>query len=198
MKEQSTIFVVFGPQGSGKSTQVERLAERASMKVFEAGKELRSRSVVDENLHRQVSQGILVADETMLEIVDQFISENPSPKGYVFDGYPRNLNQFKGFESLVKKYGWSVAGIFVNLSDESAKKRLETRFQIVDGQKITREDDKPEIVQKRLDTFKQETLPLKEKFGQIYKLLEIDGEPPMDTVTSEISEAVDRFLNDGD
>jgi adenylate kinase len=198
MREQLTIFVVFGPQGSGKSTQVERLAERASMKVFEAGKELRSRSVVDENLHRQVSQGILVADETMLEIVDQFISANPSPKGYVFDGYPRNLNQFKGFESLVKNYGWRVAGIFVNLSDESAKKRLETRFQIVDGQKITREDDKPEIVQKRLDTFKQETLPLKEKFGQLYKLLEIDGEPPMDTVTSEISEAVDRFLNDSD
>lgn len=198
MKEPSTIFVVFGPQGSGKSTQVERLALRTSMKVFEAGKELRKRSVVDENLHRQVSQGILVADETMLEIVDEFISGNPSLKGYVFDGYPRNLNQFRGFESLVKKYGWQVAGIFINLSDESAKKRLETRFQIVDGQKITREDDKPEIVQKRLDTFKQETLPLKEKFGQIYKLLEIDGEPPMDTVTSEISEAVDQFLNDSD
>ncbi|MCR4277489.1 MAG: nucleoside monophosphate kinase [Candidatus Berkelbacteria bacterium] len=196
MGNNLTVFVMFGPQGSGKSTQVERLASKLNLKVFEAGEALRTRSQIDENIHLQLKQGILVADETMREIIEEFISDNTTKTGYVFDGYPRNVNQFEGFMSLVTKYHWEVVGIFINLSDESAKKRLSTRFQIIDGQKVFREDDKPEIVQNRLDTFKRETLPLKAKFLEVYNLLEIDGEPPVDTVTSEISEAVDRFLND--
>lgn len=195
MENNLTVFVVFGPQGSGKSTQVERLATHLNLKVFEAGKALRTRAEVDENLHQQVKQGFLVADETMLQIVEEFISDNTTKNGYVFDGYPRNLTQFEGFKSLVTKYHWSVAGIFINLSDDSAKERLSTRFQIIDGQKVMREDDKPEVVQKRLDTFKRETLPLKAKFSKDYTLLEINGEPPVETVTSEITEAVNHFLN---
>ena len=196
MTNQPTVFVVFGPQGSGKSTQVARLAEKHDLKVFEAGKALRERAATDEKLRQEVTTGVLVSDDTMREIVESFIGSNPSAQGYVFDGYPRNLNQFTGFESLVEEHGWHVAGIFINLTDESAKKRISTRFQIVDGQKITREDDKPEIVQKRLDTFKAETLPLKASFGEKYKLLEIDGEPAIDDVTDQIVEAVDQFLHD--
>ncbi|KKU42877.1 MAG: Adenylate kinase [Berkelbacteria bacterium GW2011_GWA2_46_7] len=164
MPKKSTIFVVFGPQGSGKSTQVERLATRLDYKVFEAGEVLR---------------------------------KNSTTSSYIFDGYPRNLNQFDGFMKLVKKYDWQVAGIFINLSNESAKIRLSTRFQIIDGQKVMREDDKPDVVGHRLDVFKKETLPLKNKFKENYQLLEIDGEPPVDEVTTQISMTVDRFLDVG-
>ncbi len=189
------VFVVFGPQGSGKSTQVARLAAQHNLTVFEAGKVLRDRAAVDDGLHRQISQGILVADGTMLIIVDEFIAESGTVNGYVFDGYPRNDNQFEGFKMLVDKYGWKVAGIFINLSDKSAKERLRTRYRIVNGRKVTREDDQPEIVQKRLETFKKETLPLKERFGRFYRLLEIDGEPPMDDVTAQVFSVVDDFLD---
>ncbi|SRR3989344_328567 len=197
MPKKSTIFVVFGPQGSGKSTQVERLATRLDYKVFEAGEVLRKRAVIDEDLHQKIKQGVLVSDETMLDIVDQYILENSTTSSYIFDGYPRNLNQFDGFMKLVKKYDWQVAGIFINLSNESAKIRLSTRFQIIDGQKVMREDDKPDVVGHRLDVFKKETLPLKNKFKENYQLLEIDGEPPVDEVTTQISMTVDRFLDVG-
>ena len=190
------VFVVFGPQGSGKSTQVARLAERQGLKVFEAGKALRERAEHDEKLRQEISVGILVSDEMMRTIVEAFVAENESENGYVFDGYPRDLRQFVGFESLVEQYHWRVAGIFINLTDESAKKRLSTRFEMVNGQKVVRADDTPEIVQKRLNTFKKETLPLKEQFSSHYQLLEIDGEPPVDDVTSLIDTAVDQFLDD--
>ncbi|MEK7202394.1 MAG: nucleoside monophosphate kinase [Patescibacteria group bacterium] len=190
-----TIFVVFGPQGSGKSTQVERLAEKLSLKVFEAGEVLRARAEVDEKIHQILKQGTLVSDETMLEIIDEYMTEHNSSTGYVFDGYPRNHDQFNGFIKIMSPLGARVAGIFINLSDTSAKARLANRFTIVDGQRVRREDDQPAIVQKRLDTFKAETLPLKEQFAQHFELLEINGEPSVDEVTKEINAAVDEFLN---
>lgn len=191
---QLTIFVVFGPQGSGKSTQVERLAEKLSLKVFEAGEVLRARAEVDEKIHQILKQGTLVSDETMLEIIDEYMAEHNSTTGYVFDGYPRNHDQFNGFIKIMTPLDARVAGIFINLSDVSAKARLANRFTIVDGQQVRREDDQPAIVQKRLDTFKAETLPLKEQFAQHFELLEIDGEPSVDDVTEEIDASVDEFL----
>ncbi|MDP3993294.1 MAG: nucleoside monophosphate kinase [bacterium] len=193
--ESLTILVVFGPQGSGKSTQVERLAERLDLKVFEAGEVLRARAQVDEKIHQTLQHGELVDDKTMLGIIDEFIAEHRSTSGYVFDGYPRNRDQFNDLLTLTTNSRARTAGIFINLSDASAKQRLAGRFTLVGGQRVTREDDQPEIVQKRLETFKSETLPLKELFAQNFALLEIDGEPSADEVTKEIDEAVDKFLD---
>lgn len=189
------VWVVFGPQGSGKTTQVERLAERYGLKIFEVGKILRARAKIDEKLQRNLNQGTLVDNATILGIVDDFISKQISPNGYVFDGYPRNSVQFNDLITLQKKYGWQVAAIFINLSDGSVKQRLSTRFRLIDGQKIIRDDDKPEIIEKRLDNYKKETLPLRERFAETFQLLEIDGEPPVANVTAQINTAVDRFFN---
>lgn len=189
------VLVVLGPQGSGKSTQVERLAEKLNLKIFEAGSALRFQAKDNLEIRQQLSQGILVEDETMRSIIVEFIETNPSEGGYIFDGYPRDIGQFQGFTSLVRKYDWVTAGIFINLSDTSAKKRLANRYQLIEGKKVRRLDDKPEIVQKRLDTFKRETLPLKNLFQEKFNLLEIDGEPPVDGVTSQISSVVDNFLD---
>ena len=190
-----TILVVFGPQGSGKSTQVERLAKKLGLTIFEAGEVLRARAQVDEKIHQTLQQGELVSDETMLGIIDEFIAEHQSASGYVFDGYPRNRDQFNDFLTIATNSRARTAGIFINLSDASAKQRLAGRFTLVDGKRVTREDDQPDIVQKRLETFKSETLPLKELFAQNFELLEIDGEPSVDEVTKEIDEAVGKFLD---
>lgn len=191
---QPLVFVVFGPQGCGKSTQVERLAQRLQLTVFEAGKVLRESATPNTDLHRNISQGFFIADEAILKLVERFIADHRSASGYVLDGFPRNLSQFNDLVSLSKKYRWTVTGIFIDLSDESSKKRLASRWQIINGQRVVREDDKPQIVQKRLDTFKRETLPLKERFKEVFTLLEIDGEPSVDKVTTQINVAVDEFL----
>ncbi len=190
-----TVFVVFGSQGSGKSTQVNRLADRLKLTVFEAGQVLRERAKLDGKLDRQINQGVLVANVTMEGIVDNFVDEHRNINGYILDGYPRNISQFNDLITLSGKHNWRVAGIFVNISDMAAKLRLSTRFQLVNGQRLARKDDKPEIVQRRLNTFRKETLPLKDKFKQRFELMEIDGEPSVDDVTAQIDLAVNRFLN---
>lgn len=199
MKTKSlTIFVVFGPQGSGKSTQVERLARRMGLKVFEAGEALRTRAKSDRKLRRVMQRGLLVSNETILQITKEFISVHQSDNGYVFDGYPRNHQQFNDLSKIVKQTNARMVGIFINLTDISAKQRLANRYTVVNGQRLFRDDDRPEIVQKRLDTFRAETLPLKELFAKHYGLLEVDGEPSVDVVTEEINAAVDKFLDAGD
>lgn len=187
------IFVVFGCQGSGKSTQVARLAAKNMLTVFEAGKELRDRAQHDPKIHSFTSSGQLVPDEVMLEIVNDFLHDHPSSHGYVFDGYPRNLNQNEGFQSLAELHHWQPIAVHIVISDETAKDRLANRFTIVNGQKVHREDDTPAIVQKRLNVFKDQTLPVIKLFAQNYRLVEVDGEPPVDEVTTHMFDAVDTL-----
>lgn len=194
-KSNQLAIVVFGPQGSGKSTQVERLAGQFGLEVFETGAVLRRRAETDEALREQLSQGTLVSDEMMLEIVESELTTFDSPKGFVFDSYPRNLAEFDDFARLAKRLHWHVIGLFINLSDQSAKDRLKKRFSIVDGQKTFREDDQPEIVQKRLDIFKAETLPLKDKFKDEFVIIEINGEPAVDIVTAEINRSLSTLID---
>ena len=193
-ESKKLIFVVFGPQGCGKSTQVARLAESQKLQIIEAGAVLRQMAFGDVAIHRAVSRGKLIPDAKMLEIVETEIQNSQNPVGYIFDGYPRDIGQFKDFQALAHKYDWLVAGIFINLSDESAKTRLASRYTLVNGQRVVRDDDSPQVVEKRLQTFKEVTLPLKARFKSEFTLLEIDGEPTVDEVTAEIDEAVNRFL----
>ena len=192
--QKKLVFVVFGPQGCGKSTQVARLAEAQKLRVFEAGEVLRQMSLGDEEIHKAVSQGKLISAVKMLEIVKSEIESKHDLVGYIFDGYPRDAGQFSDFETLARQNNWLVAGIFINLSDESAKTRLASRYSLVNGKRIVRQDDLPQVVQKRLRTFREVTLPLKAKFKEEFTLLAIDGEPTVDEVTAEINDAVDRFL----
>jgi len=187
--------VVFGPQGSGKSTQVERIASKFDLEEFDTGAILRERAKTDAQLHSQISQGQLVDEETVRDIVEEELLEVRPKKGFVFDGYPRNEVEFDDFSVLAKEKSWQVVGVFINLSDESAKERLRQRFQIIDGQKVFRDDDQPAIVQKRLDTFKQETLPVKKMFEQNFQIIEIDGEPSMEQVTTEINQALTPLIH---
>ena len=187
---------MFGPQGSGKSTQVKRLAEHLSLTIYETGAQLRERSKIDYALHQQVSTGVLISDQTMPELVREFLENHTLTEGIVFDGYPRTLAQCQGFKQLVDHYTWRVLAIYIDLADESAKKRLAGRFQLINGEKVYREDDKPEVVAKRLETFKSQTLPIKDWFEKNYKLLTIDGEPSVDEVTSAINLGTEAILNE--
>lgn len=188
--------VMFGPQGSGKSTQVKRLAEHLGLIIYEAGAQLRERSKIDYVLHQQVSTGVLVSDQTMLDLTRDFLGNHTLAKGIVFDGYPRTIAQCQGFKQLIDHYTWRVLAIYISLADESAKKRLAGRFQLINGEKVYREDDKPEVVAKRLETFKSQTLPIKNWFEKNYKLLTIDGEPSVDEVTSAINLGTEAILNE--
>lgn len=190
------VLVVFGPQGSGKSTQVDLLSSKYQLTVFEAGDQLRRQALVDEELHQIIKAGRLVDNSKMMKLADHFITTHTSANGYIFDGYPRNVKQSIGFMKLAKQNKWKVFVIYIHISDGTAKERLSNRYEIINGEKFIREDDQPEIAERRLNIFKQTTLPIKDFLADHFTLIEIDGEPEETTVWADLQTKLDKIIHD--
>jgi len=188
--DDKVLFIVFGPQGSGKSTQGQRLAQRLNLPYFESGAILRAQASTDPSLNDNVTRGILVTDEQMQSIVERFLAQHPNKRGFVFDGFPRTLSQVTILDQMAAKYGWRVIGIYLKISDETVRQRLATRYQLINGKQARRADDTPEIISKRLATYHQRTRPILDNLKKRHVVIEIDGEQPIDIVTDEIWQAV--------
>ena len=184
------VYLVFGPQGSGKSTQAEFLSTKLKLPFFDSGSELRriaeGESEIAVELSTTLKHGALVSNDILEDIFEEFISNHNCENGMVIDGFPRTIEQAKLLSKLSHKYNWEIVSFFVDISDETAKNRLSKRYKLVNGKKVFRSDDKPEVVSKRLELFKQETLPVIDWLAGEYVLHRIDGEPSRDEVFKEI------------
>lgn len=191
---------MFGPQGSGKSTQGEYLAEELKLPYFDAGTNLRAlaKSGTEEGtaVEKLMEEGKLVPNKVLKSLFYNFINNNDCEKGLVADGFPRNEVQIELLDELAHDHRWQIVGIFIDIDDETAKQRLSKRTIIVNGQAQTRDDDKPEIVTKRLETFRKETLPVVSWLRAHWKLLEIDGRPSVEEVSQSVMKAV-KMLTHG-
>lgn len=194
----TTVYLMFGPQGSGKSTQGERLAAALQVPYFDAGKSLRALAASDSDTGRQVEQlmekGELVPNSVLKSLFYSFMETNNCTNGMVTDGFPRNEVQIELLDELARDHHWQIIGVFIDIDDETAKERLAKRTIIVDGQEQTRDDDKPEIVAKRLETYRRETVPVINWLKTHWQLIHIDGKPDIDTVADAVKAAV---LNNG-
>lgn len=189
-----TVYLIFGPQGSGKSTQGEHLATTLNLPYFDAGTSLRAlaKSGSEEGIRVEqiMERGELVPNAVLKSLFYSFMKENDCTRGMVADGFPRNEVQIELLDELARDHHWEIIGIFIEIDDTVAKERLAKRTIIVDGQEQKRDDDQPEIVQKRLDTFRRETLPVIEWLKTNWVLLTIDGQPSVDEVSAAVLSAI--------
>ena len=203
-------IVLFGMQGSGKGTQSVRLAEQFSMKIFETGAELRRLSSEDSELARKVKSiidaGHLVPTEVVMEIIADFVKNIPTGTAVLFDGIPRSLDQKEQFDALMEKEGRDFVGVLIELSEEEALKRLTTRricqnckatfpafyekenCENCGGPLVTRQDDTPDAIAVRLKTFAEKTIPVIEGYKQESRMRSVNGEKPIEEVTTELFE----------
>src|SRR4030095_15831112 len=150
-------LIILGPQGSGKTTQAELLAQKSGFSLLSAGDVLREIARADTELGKKAHQtinveGRLVQPELISEVFKEKIAGVPKDRGLILDGYPRSLAQY----SLFKKF-WPATDrgdyqvVFIDLSEEEAIKRLTERG---------RSDDTPAAIQHRLQSFYSETMPM--------------------------------------
>lgn len=176
-------FIFLGPQGSGKSTQAKLLAQKMNMPYIEMGEELRKRAEIDDNLGSQIKSalqtGQLVKDQITIELLLSIIKKPEYTKGYILDGYPRNLIQIKALAPDIN------IAFYVNVSDEEAIDRLEKR---------KRPDDTPEALSKRLEIYHLETEPLLSDFKNKGILQEIDGQRPIEEIHEDIMAKVQNLI----
>ncbi|MBU0577592.1 nucleoside monophosphate kinase [Patescibacteria group bacterium] len=202
-------IVLFGMQGSGKGTQGKILAEMYGLKVFDMGAELRgmieSGTELGVKIKDIVERGDLVDDDTIMEVIENFLKSISSDQSVVFDGIPRTMNQAEKLLSLLKSHGRKVFGLHVKISEKEAISRLTQRrvcsnckevypaFYKNDdcakchGALITRQDDSNlDAITKRLENYQRETESVIQHFYGVDRLIEVDGEQPIPDVTEEM------------
>ncbi len=185
MLEAKRILVLLGPPGAGKGTQGQRWAEEHGWRYTATGDLLReavqNQTPLGLQAKHYMDKGLLVPDEVMHSIVEEVMRGSEQP--LVLDGYPRTLPQAKKLDEMVKRLGWQIrAAVLFVLSDEEIVERLSARRICPNCQAIynlrskppkndelcdecetpliQRDDDKPEVIRKRLAVYREQTLPV--------------------------------------
>lgn len=207
-------IVVLGPQGSGKGTQAEMLAQKFNLEHIDMGKSLREVALLDTPLGKEIHQIInvkkeLVSDKILKAVLHVKLESLSREQGIVFDGVPRNVQQAQYFEEALLEFGRKIDKILIlNLSEEESVKRVSKRRICSEcktiyilgkdikseneacpkckGKIITRPDDSKEGVKKRLGIFNKETIPMAELFRKRGIVEEINGDQSVEKVFEEI------------
>ncbi|MBS7262917.1 MAG: adenylate kinase [Eubacteriales bacterium] len=199
-------IILLGPPGAGKGTQAAKIKEEFGLPHISTGDifraNIKARTPLGILALRYIDKGRLVPDEVTIEIVRDAIRNLDS---FMLDGFPRTLAQAEALESI------SDVDAVVNIHVDSAKlmKRLTGRrvcasckatyhVDMLDGgdacecggELIHRDDDKPETVEKRLAVYEAQTRPLIEFYTARGKLINIDGDAPVERVFADIAAAL--------
>ena len=183
-------LVIFGPPGAGKGTQSKYIVERFNMYQLSTGEFLRNQMTKNTPIGKQISSvinsGGLVSDQIVSDLIEKIISNKDYQSRIIFDGYPRNLNQAKNLDSLLKKYNQKIDLVLkLSVSLETIKKRISERRTLE-----KRIDDNEDIAVKRYETYEKTTEPVIEYYKRLNLLKVIDGENSIDQINKEISDII--------
>lgn len=177
-------LIILGPQGSGKGTQAKALAKHFGLTHISTGElfrqEIASGSDLGKRIAEIINQGDLVSDEILFSVLEK--APLNSNKGFILDGTPRNLPQAKALDEVFSKVGLSIDKVIViNISREESVERMLNRAKIEH-----RSDDTLAVINKRLDLYQRETLPVIDFYRGKGLALEIDGMPDINTISKDI------------
>ena len=181
-----TRLIFLGPPGAGKGTQAKLLAASCKVPHISTGDILRSAVTEKTELGKKaeffMAAGELVPDELMLDLILERLSQPDAGKGWILDGFPRNVSQAQFLVGLLEKIGQPCEFV-VNLDvpDEVLLVRLLSRG---------RHDDSEAVIRNRLDVYRQKTEPLIDFYRSRQQLVSIDGNQTVETVTTELEKLV--------
>jgi len=168
-------LILFGIQGSGKGTQAKRLAAEKGFTIFEAGGELRkiaaSGSALGNEVKSFIDIGKLVPHEIIMNVLREAIEKHPKDEHLLFDGVPRDENQMRDFDVVMKKLGRDFRCIHIRLDPEEGVRRILKRAEI-EGRA---DDASEETIRKRMNLFTEKTLPVIKGYTAQGKVTDIDG-----------------------
>ena len=186
-------LILLGPPGSGKGTQAQRLVHRYGIVQLSTGEMLRAavaaQTPVGLKAKDIMASGGLVPDDMVIGIISDRLDQPDAKKGFILDGFPRTVPQAQALDELLKKKHMKLDGVIELRVNESALlQRVETRVAEMRarGEEV-RIDDTPEVLIKRLASYRSLTEPLIHYYSERRKLLTVDGMMTIEHVTREVS-----------
>ena len=181
------IIILFGPPGAGKGTQAEKLVGKFNLKQLSTGDMLREAINRGSELGRRakaiMDRGELVSDEIILSMISEKL-ENSDGSGFIFDGFPRNLQQATALDEILNKLDLRLDIVIeIVVEDDMLISRIENRVR---ESKNARSDDNEEVLKNRLNVYHQNTEMIKPYYLEKGKLVKIDGMRSIEEVSSDI------------
>ena len=186
-------IVLFGPPGAGKGTQSAKLIDSYNLVHLSTGDifraNLKNSTELGTLAKSYIDQGQLVPDEVTIGMLSQEVNKNPQANGFIFDGFPRTQAQAKALDNLLKEKGTSISIMLaLEVEEEELKRRLLLR-----GKDSGRADDQdPNVIQKRIDVYNAETMPVKDFYTAQGKYKGIDGIGEIEEIFGALCKAIDE------
>jgi adenylate kinase len=186
-------LILLGPPGAGKGTQAQRLVHRHGIVQLSTGDMLRAAVAAETPVGLKakdiMASGGLVPDEIVIGIISDRLDKPDMAKGFILDGFPRTVPQAQALDDLLKhKHIKLDAVVELRVNESALLQRVENRASEMRarGEEV-RIDDTPEVLSKRLASYRSMTEPLIHYYSERRKLLTVDGMMTIEHVTREIN-----------
>lgn len=187
-------LVLFGPPGAGKGTQAELIKNEFNLIHLSTGDilrdEIKKNSVLGKQAKAFMDEGKLVTNELIINMMESVINEHPNSNGFIFDGYPRTVEQAQALDEMLNKKQTPVtAMLMLVVAPEELIKRLLLR-----GQTSGRTDDANEnVIQARINEYNNKTAPVANYYSDQDKLLSIEGVGEIQDIFSRIKSSIQKL-----
>ena len=187
-------LILFGPPGSGKGTQAERLISKYNLCHISTGDmfryELSHNTELGQLARSYMDKGQLVPDSVTISMLRKRVEDNPHVKGFIFDGFPRTTPQAEALDELLAEAGESISGLIeLSVDEDEIVKRVLLR-----GKSSGRADDNDEsIIRKRITVYRSETTPVADYYAQFGKSHKIQGVGSIDDIFNNLCHTIDSL-----
>ena len=197
MKKENTRvnLILFGPPGSGKGTQAKILEEKFRLLQISTGDlfryELGNNTPLGQKARTYMDKGQLVPDEVTIEMLKNKLEKHPDVRGYIFDGFPRTINQSEALDRLLKERGEQVdLLVALTVNDDEIVNRLLER-----GKTSGRADDANEqVIRERISVYKSETAPVFNYYKAKDLSTEVEGIGSIEEINGRLSNLISQIL----
>ena len=188
-------LILFGPPGSGKGTQSDRLVEKYGLFHLSTGnllrEEIANKTPLGIEAKKFIDHGQLVPDEVVIAMVDSFFDKHKDANGFLFDGFPRTVAQAQALDRLLALKKTDIAVVLaLDVTEAELINRLLNR-----GKTSGRSDDSDEnVIKKRFTVYTNETSPVADYYKKQRKFKSIQGEGAVDEINAALRQAIDKAM----
>jgi len=188
-------IVLFGPPGSGKGTQADKLIDKYQLIHVATGDLLREEVDNETPLGLEaksfMDKGHLVPDEVVIGMIKTRLENNQDAKGFIFDGFPRTEEQAESLDNLLTLESTEITKVLqLEVGEEELVSRLKSR-----GETSGRSDDKEEnVIRQRIEEYENKTAPVAEYYADQDKLVKIAGEGEIEEVFERLCKEINPIV----